>query len=208
MFTEHVHSRSAKREATRQKVLAAAERLFRTQGFKVTTIRQIAADAGVSTGTVMAVGEKDALLVAIFDGWIASVHRGRDAGHDTGHDADRTSLPATAAVGEVMDLFEPFIRYFALDPELSREYAAVIVRGNHESAIFQNLALALIAELEAVLSRSAFTRADARRGARAVYFAYLGLLMTAANGAIETQDAIDELRQVVGFVVSHSGGEE
>ncbi|WP_345471215.1 TetR/AcrR family transcriptional regulator [Actinoallomurus oryzae] len=204
MFTERVHSRSAKREATRQKVLAAAERLFRTQGFRVTTIRQIAADAGVSTGTVMAVGEKDALLVAIFDGWIASVHRGRD----TGHDADRTSLPATATVGEVMDLFEPFIRYFAVDPELSREYAAVIVRGNHESAIFQNLALALIAELEAVLSRSAFTRADAGCGARAVYFAYLGLLMTAANGAIETQDAIDELRQVVSFVVSHSGGEE
>ncbi|GAA4509180.1 hypothetical protein GCM10023191_070030 [Actinoallomurus oryzae] len=185
-------------------MLAAAERLFRTQGFRVTTIRQIAADAGVSTGTVMAVGEKDALLVAIFDGWIASVHRGRD----TGHDADRTSLPATATVGEVMDLFEPFIRYFAVDPELSREYAAVIVRGNHESAIFQNLALALIAELEAVLSRSAFTRADAGCGARAVYFAYLGLLMTAANGAIETQDAIDELRQVVSFVVSHSGGEE
>ncbi|MGH3429697.1 MAG: TetR/AcrR family transcriptional regulator [Mycobacteriales bacterium] len=204
MFTEHVHSRSAKREATRQKVLAAAERLFRAQGFRVTRIRQIAADAGVSTGTVMAVGDKDALLVAIFDGWIASVHRGRDAGHG----ADRAFPAVTAAVGDVLDLFEPFIAYFTLDPELSREYAAVIVRGNHKSAIFQNLALALITELEAVLSRSALTRADAARGARVVYLAYLGLLTTAASGAIETQDAIDQLRQVVSFVVPHPGGEE
>ncbi|MBO0848609.1 MAG: TetR/AcrR family transcriptional regulator [Pseudonocardia sp.] len=185
-------------------MLASAERLFRTQGFRVTTIRQIAADAEVSTGTVMAVGDKDTLLVAIFDGWIASVHSDRNAEHGD----NRTSRTPAATVRDVLDLFEPFIRYFALDPGLSREYAAILVRGNHESAIFQNLAAALLAELEEVLSRSGLTRAGAGRGARVVYFAYLGLLMTAAGGAVDTQAAIDQLRQVVSFVVSCPGGEE
>lgn len=184
-------------------MLASAERLFRMRGFRVTTVRQIAADAQVSTGTVMAVGDKDALLVAIFDGWIASVHRGRNAEHGS----DRTSRTPSTTVRDVLDLFEPFIGYFALDPELSREYAAVIVRGNHEAAVFQDLAEALLTELEEVLSRSAPTRADAGRGARVVYFAYLGLLMTAAAGAIETQSVIDQLRQVVSFVVSYPRGE-
>ncbi|MEV6661131.1 TetR family transcriptional regulator [Nocardia fluminea] len=45
--------------------MAAAERLCRAQGFKATTIRQIAAEANVSTGTVMTAGEKDALLVKL-----------------------------------------------------------------------------------------------------------------------------------------------
>lgn len=205
MFSEHVQSRSAKRVATRQKVLASAERLFRTRGFRPTTIRQIAADAGVSTGSVMAVGDKNALLVAIFDGWITSVHRGRDAADAS---AGTGRLSAKAAVAAVLALFEPFVAYFARDLELSREYAAVVVRGHHESAIFGDLARALTAELEAVLARGALTPAAAGRGARVIYFAYLGVLMTAASGAIDTDDATDALRQVAGFVVAHPGGEK
>ncbi|MEU5300944.1 TetR family transcriptional regulator [Streptomyces noursei] len=45
MFSERVQSRAAQREATRQRVLSTAERLFRDQGFGATTVRQIAADA-------------------------------------------------------------------------------------------------------------------------------------------------------------------
>ncbi|WP_420834251.1 TetR family transcriptional regulator [Streptomyces yunnanensis] len=47
MFSERVQSRAAQREATRQRVLSAAERLFRDQGFGATTVRRIAADAAV-----------------------------------------------------------------------------------------------------------------------------------------------------------------
>ncbi|QRX90089.1 TetR family transcriptional regulator [Streptomyces noursei] len=71
-------------------MLSAAERLFRDQGFGATTVRQIATDAAVSTGTVMSVGDKDALLVAIFDSWIDAVHRART------DDQDETVAPLPA----------------------------------------------------------------------------------------------------------------
>ncbi|MFG2881793.1 TetR/AcrR family transcriptional regulator [Streptomyces sp. NPDC048297] len=203
MFSERVQSRPERREATRQKVLATAERLFRDHGFGATTVRRIAAEAGVSTGSVMAVGDKDALLVAIFDGWIDAVHRARVDELR----AASAPLAAGAAVGAIMALFEPFIQYFALDEELSRQYAAIIVRGAHDSAIFQNLALSLIAEITEVLTRTGLGGVDAERGARVAYFSYLGILMTVSHGALHESEALDQLREVIGFVIAREGGE-
>ncbi|MGW6142627.1 TetR/AcrR family transcriptional regulator [Streptomyces sp. NPDC055140] len=204
MFSEPVQSRAERRESSRQKVLASAERLFREQGFESTTIRQIAVDAGVSAGTVMAVGDKGALLVSIFDGWIEAVHKARSSDHRTGE----PPCVLADAVDEAMALFEPFVTYFARNRELSREYAAIIVRGGHESEIFQDLALTLIAEVQEVLARSGLGSDEAGAGARLVYFSYLGLLMTAANGALDEQAATAQLRDVVTFVISKSGEEE
>lgn len=191
MFTERVRSRVEARDATRQKVLSAAEKLFRAQGFAATTIRQIAASAEVSTGSVMAVGDKDALLVAVFDDWIAAVHRARGTRHD---------LPD--APGEaVMALFEPFLVYFAQDPGLSREYSSIIVRGTHESAIFADLAVTLVAEIENVLAGTGLDRAEAARRARIVYFAYLGIVMTAGNQAAIGGSPLEQLREVIDFAL-------
>ncbi len=197
MFDERVQTRSEQKAATRTKVLASAERLFREHGFAATTIRLIAADARVSLGTVMSVGDKDALLVAIFEGWIADVHQTRDVPAA----GDPAGLDHASAVDALMELFEPFVDYFARDPELSREYGAIIVRGKHESVIFQGLALTLIAEIEHVLTRAGLSPADAGSGARVVYFAYLGLLMTASSGVIDMAMGASQLRQVVDFVV-------
>lgn len=198
MFSEHVQSRSEQQAATRQKVLAAAERLFRAQGFKATTIRQIAAEAKVSTGTVMAAGEKDALLVSIYDNWITSVHNSRHT--------ELAPSATTATAEDVLSLFAPFVGHFALDSELSREYLAILVRGNHESVIFRDLALALLGELETVLARTALPHSQVGRGARTIYLAYLGLLMTAASGAIAMPDAAEQLRQTIEFVITPPEG--
>jgi len=203
MFSEHVQPRAARRETTRQNVLASAERLFRSQGFGTTTVRQIAADADVSTGTVMAVGDKAALLVAIFDGWIDAVHQARKGDQNTG----RSPVPSTDPVADVMALFEPFVAHFALNRDLSREYAAIIVRGDHESAIFYELALALVSELHQVLSQVGLSADDAGLAARSVYFSYLGLLMTVANGAIGEDSATEQLRDVITFVLNHKGNQ-
>jgi AcrR family transcriptional regulator len=73
MFTEHVHSRAQARDTSRIKVLSAAEELFVRHGFASTTIRQIAESAAVSVGTVMAVADKNGLLVEIVDRKIASI---------------------------------------------------------------------------------------------------------------------------------------
>ncbi|MDG3011635.1 TetR/AcrR family transcriptional regulator [Rhodococcus sp. D2-41] len=200
MFTEHVQSRGEQRDATRQKVLSTAERLFRESGYGATTVRQIAAAAEVSTGTVMAVGDKAGLLVAIFEGWIGQVHAGRTIAST----ADAVLAPGQAA-DAIIGLLEPFVEYFARDRELSREYAAIIVRGSHTSEIFERLALALLGELHAVLVRTGISPESAGRGARAVYFAYLGVLMTASSGALDQDTAIDQFRDVVRHIISPEG---
>lgn len=190
MFTEHVQSRAAQRDLTRQRVLASAERLFRERGFDATTVRQIAAEAGVSTGSVMAVGDKDALLVAIFDGWISAVH---DERMGAPHSGD--------PVAEILALIEPFVDYFARDRDLSRHYAAIIVRGTHDSEIFRNLGLALVSEITDVVASSGVPAAEAERRARAVYFGYLGILMTRSNGALPDDLARELFRDLVELVV-------
>ncbi|MGH3726104.1 MAG: TetR/AcrR family transcriptional regulator [Mycobacterium sp.] len=201
MFTEHVQSRSVQREATRQKVLAAAEGRFREHGFGATTIRQIASDAEVSTGTVMAVGDKEALLVAIFEGWIAAES---ELG-DVNRGGTRPVRGKSARIQAVLDVFVPFIDYFTRDRELWREYGAIIMRGKHESVIFQGLEQPLIAALVGALTQCGLTPAGARRGAQVLYFAYLGVLMTISNGAREVTEGIEQLGQVADFVISHKG---
>ncbi|SMG13481.1 transcriptional regulator, TetR family [Rhodococcus rhodochrous J3] len=200
MFTERVQSRAEKRDVTRRVVLAAAETLFREQGFAATTVRQIASAASVSVGTVMAVGDKDALLVAVFDDWIAGVHRERREA------SPQDELDAPSAVTAVLELFAPFVAYFVQDQDLSREYAAVIVRGRHESEIFEGLAVALVSELEDTFRRAGLDAADAGRGARVVYFAYLGLLLTAGNSATVGGSEVDQLREVIELVLDRSNG--
>lgn len=200
MFTEHVQSRAGKREATRQKVLQSADRLFREQGFGATTIRQIAADAGVSSGSVMAVGDKEALLIAIFEGWIAERHR-----QDVESGAFRNSVDPSDPVEVVMLVFEPFVNFFDLDEELSREWGAIIMRGNHESAIFRGLEQWLMAAIAYVLVECGFGGEQAGHAAHAVYFAYLGVLMTVSNGARDREAGTAQLREIVKFVISHKG---
>lgn len=199
MFTEHVQSRAAARDETRAKVLSSAERLFRQQGFAATTVRQIATDAGVSTGTVMGVGDKDGLLIEVFDEWIAAVHRDRQSGGEA-----QDSLTPDRAIDAVIGLLAPFLRYFAEDPALSRQYSSIIVRGTHESAIFRDLAVALVAELRDVLARAGLSGAAAERAARVVYFAYLGIVMTGGNHASGGASVPDQLRDVVRCVIHDS----
>lgn len=181
---------------THARVLGSAERLFRENGYTATTIRQIAADANVSVGTVMAVGEKDALLVAIFDSWIRAVHELRAA---TGP----TSEPgATDPVEQLVGTFGPFVEYFAGDKGLAREYAAVIVRGKQETAIFHELGASLIAEVREVLVASGVPRQRADAASDSIYLSYLGVLMIAANGALDVNQATDRLRTVITFALS------
>ena len=61
------NQRQKAKALTRQKVLDAAERLFSKVGYKAATIRDIAADAGMSTGAVFnSFDDKDALYLAIY----------------------------------------------------------------------------------------------------------------------------------------------
>lgn len=200
-FTEHVQrkevpsmGRAELRQATQSRVLAAADRLFTVQGFAATTIRDIATEAGVSVGTVIAVGDKDALLVQVFDGLIAArQHRGADA-------PAAPSPPGSAAdpAQEILALVGPFVRLFTERAELARAYAAILVRARHSSTLFTELAGALLDEIEQVLLRSGARTADeAAPAARSLYFAYVGVLFSwAARADAEPQELPETLLPV------------
>ncbi|MFC9663799.1 hypothetical protein ACFVJ5_26450 [Nocardia sp. NPDC127606] len=73
---------------------------------------------------------------------------------------------------------------------------------------FRDLALALLGELETVLARSALPRSQVGHGARTIYLAYLGLLMTASSGAIAMPAAAEQLRQIIEFVIMPPKGNQ
>jgi AcrR family transcriptional regulator len=59
---------TAKSDETRGRIMAAAIELFRRQGFDATTMREIAAEAGVATGAAYYYFDsKDAIVLAFYD---------------------------------------------------------------------------------------------------------------------------------------------
>lgn len=67
--TPTLNRRQLAKERTRQKVLNAARSLFVSKGYAASTIRDIAAEAGMSTGAVFAnFADKEALWAAAFGG--------------------------------------------------------------------------------------------------------------------------------------------
>ncbi|GAA1316693.1 TetR/AcrR family transcriptional regulator [Leucobacter albus] len=169
-----MRTRQLQRRTSVAQVLDAAERLFATFGFVDTTVKDIAAAAGLSVGTVMSVGDKNALLVSVFDDRIAKIHSARPA----------VTTAQTAPCAERLTLlFTPFAELFTRQPELSRSYASILVSGQHSSRVFSELAATLTDEIAAELDRCsracgvADATLEATR-ARAIYLAYLGLLFT------------------------------
>ncbi|WP_411288549.1 TetR/AcrR family transcriptional regulator [Phenylobacterium sp.] len=85
-------ARSSQKEATRQRVLAAARELFDTLGFQGTTIREVARHAGVSVGSVFTTfASKGAILSEVMQNRLAPLYAELDAvmPHVRGSTADR-----------------------------------------------------------------------------------------------------------------------
>lgn len=171
--------RTEMRDANRTRVLDEAGRLFEDRGFAATTIRDIAAASDVSVGTVMAAGDKSALLVQMFDRAIAREHvRPRD---------DVQAWPDANAVDRMMGLVNPFVTMFTERQELARTYASILVSGTHASALFTKLAARLIEEMRDVLTRSTGVGAErAVELAELAYAAYVGTLFAWA-GRVEAR---------------------
>lgn len=196
MFNEQVQStRDVQRETTRSSVLASAQKLFRRDGFRRTTVRTIAADAGVSVGTVMGVGDKDALLLDCFDSWIAD-------GHDRRAGPGRRLSP----VERLGETIAPFVELFAADEGLAREYAGVLVRGAHRPEVFAGLGLALRAEFEAVVRAVGVD--DAPAVAEVLYLTYLGLLFATSSTGGPASDVRTRFEAAAVTVLNSQGGKD
>ncbi|WP_067429449.1 TetR/AcrR family transcriptional regulator [Nocardioides jensenii] len=195
-------TREELRQGTHDKVMSSAERLFRKRGYRATTVRDIATDAGVSVGSVMAVGDKARLLVAMFDRSIGEIHVGRKR---DGVPQARTGPDANPA-DRLLEVVAPFLAIFAEDTQLSREYSAILTSGDHDSALFHGLADDLIHEFAVVLGESGMDPKDVEVAAKAIYFAYLGVIRaSAAKSGSHTPDSVQEMRDVFSYIASPRG---
>lgn len=126
-----VGRRTVARLETRRAVLEAASRLLHSKGFQATTIRDIANEAGVSVGTVMSVGDKEALLVELFDGLISERQEKIDG---------QVFMGGACCGGDAVAVVEPFAVLFEEHRDLAQTYASIIVSGQHSSVVFTDLA--------------------------------------------------------------------
>lgn len=90
--------RRASAEATRSRILAAAERLFLKKGYATTSIREIADDAAVAVQTIYWIfGTKAALVAGIRDRWLARAETGERLRAVCAVEDPRARLAASAA---------------------------------------------------------------------------------------------------------------
>lgn len=102
--------RERNKEAKQARIERAARKLFAKQGYESTTTRQIAARAGIGTGTLFVYfPEKRDLLFYLFANDVREVMA-----------AAFDKLPRGRLVDRVMSVFECFFDYYARDPALSR----------------------------------------------------------------------------------------
>lgn len=195
-------AQTERRLRTEDSIVAAAGDLFLEHGFKSTTIRGIAAKAGVSVGRVMAAGDKDVLLVRCFDGWIAGLQAGEYAAPYTRRtNAGRTTEPgATSAVHDhLLGIFTPFLEFFAAHEDLSRDYAAALMRVPGKPRVFTVLAAELQDKLATMLTSIGLAEDYARASAAVLYDSYLGILFRWAASDVDLGEAVASLSQIIAF---------
>ncbi len=135
------HQRQRRSEATVERILAAAEKLFLEKGFRAASLQDIASAAGHTTGAIYSSFRgKDDLFLALYrrktkeheDIWLTRLLAAANPG-DAGQEIDsaltiRSVEPAWYAV-----VYE-FLSYAARDERLSRETAAIRRQGDARMA--------------------------------------------------------------------------
>lgn len=220
MVSEHVQFRSEKRRQTEARIITAAAELFLEHGYKATTVRVIAKAAEVSVGRVMAIGDKDSILVACFDRWIGQLQDGtytpprsrrttQANGTTTEPSARGTRTGEAASAGvqssasavqrHLLDLFLPFLEFFAAHEDLSRDYTAAMIRVEEDPEVFSTLADGLQGRLSEALTSIGINADHARASAVALYDAYLGILFRWAATSMTLDEATEALLAVIAF---------
>jgi AcrR family transcriptional regulator len=183
--------RARLRQATQQKVLCAAGKLFLRKGFTGTTIRDIAEESDVSVGTVMSTGDKTGLLVQIFDEMIEAEHEGLQVSTII---ADNNG----DLVECLMAITRPFTSMIRQRRELAQAYASTLVLGNHSSAAFTSLADILKNKIREVLvGLKIESQATADASSQAIFALFMGVVFQWLSDGDESGEDLDaDLRAV------------
>lgn len=190
--------RETTRAETENNVICAAEELFSTHGYSEATIRDIAERAGVSVGTVMSCGDKEALLVRIFDGLIEAKHTPREGeGAPVMQRMRETKHNPTFAPNEAtetcLELVKRFLELFTNRLDLARIYASILLSGRHSSEVFQALGQRLIKEFAQTINAHTHIT-DPLATAHALHATYIGTLFIWASSPDRTLDVEAQLR--------------
>lgn len=142
--------RSRHRQITRERVLDAAEKLFLEKGLRATSVHEIAASAGYTTGAIYSsFTGKDDLFLAVFR---RRLHRQEVIWRET-LESVTNSADAAAAMGAALTLATPEPAWFAVLFEFL-SHAARDERLSHETADLYRASPPLLADILREVSSS------------------------------------------------------
>ena len=164
-----MHGSSGLRERNKREKLerieAAARALFEEQGFEKTTTREIAARAGIGTGTLFLYArDKSELLLLLFQDDVEAVVR----------DGFATVPEDAPLVDQLVHVFGRAFAYYAEHPALTRAFVREVfdLLGRHRERV-NSLTMAFIARLAELVEKAKARgelRADAPAPAAATAF--------------------------------------
>ncbi|MDR3409813.1 MAG: TetR/AcrR family transcriptional regulator [Formivibrio sp.] len=109
--TKEIGLRERSKMENQDKIVMAARKLFADLGYEATTLRQIAADAGLGLGTLFNyIGDKRDLIYLIFNSEMESLTERALA----------ATRPWQSFSAKILTITEPHYRFFGNDPLLSR----------------------------------------------------------------------------------------
>jgi AcrR family transcriptional regulator len=160
-------------EETRGKIMEAAIRLFSNRGFNTASVDDICAEAGVSKGAFYHHFEsKQALFLALLDGWLKTIDNAIEAAKD--QPAPATFLAMTEAfpyifesAGDNLPMFLEFWMQASRDEEIWKASIAPYRRYNEA---FSQL-------IQRGMDEGSFVNTDAALTARMIISMAMGLLL-------------------------------
>jgi len=187
-------TRQQGQEQRQSKVRNAALELFRTRGFDATSVRDIAAAAGVSVGTVALAGDKATLFLDVMEENAFALVGGaleRLSGEPVG------TLSLTA---EIWGVFEPSLTRIADNPELTRAYLIAYLRADsgHATSVGQvDVICAGLAARCVEHSGGVPGVPEALLAASAIYAAFFSTAFSLSGGLGSAADAAQWMRDLI-----------
>jgi len=179
--------RQRNRQNTVAAIRAAALRLFSEKGYSATRTREIAAEAGIATGTLFNYAPtKEAVVLLVWKGLASdALAEGLAAAHQ-----------ADDPVDAMVALFTPIFRFYGRDPELGRIFLSEVVYADPSDPELVALNEGFIAQISALLAPHA--GAGALSAAMNVFASYYTVLtMLLAGRLLDVASASHLFRDLV-----------